>query len=162
MVLFCSQGKDAHRVWTAIYSQACFSGESDPGEAECEEKRVFYRLISGLHSSITAHIAKQYLVGKNTENLMILSTRGHVVDRCHSRNCSSSCLACSISYVFIIKNEVGCISKAHVWFFSGPLDEEKDVWGPNLDLFESRLGRPELKSRVENLYFAFSFVLRCG
>lgn len=95
------KGEDAQRVWTAIYSQGCFEGSTNPGEDACTEKRVFFRLISGLHSSITAHIAKDFLV-----------------------------------------------------------DENLGIWGPNLDLFEWKLGRPEFRSRVENLYFAFSFVLR--
>ncbi|CAD7695908.1 unnamed protein product [Ostreobium quekettii] len=97
------KGEHTQRVWKAVYSQSCFTGSTNPGEDECTEKRIFYRLISGLHSSITAHIAKEYLI-----------------------------------------------------------DEERGIWGPNLDLFYWGLGRPELKSRVENLYFAFLFVLRAA
>lgn len=40
------------------------------------------------------------------------------------------------------------------------LDEEQGVWGVNLEEFRSRLGSPEVKNRVENLYFAYLFVLR--
>lgn len=33
-------------------------------------------------------------------------------------------------------------------------------WGPNLTLFEERLGNPAVKERVENMYFTYLFVLR--
>jgi hypothetical protein len=32
----------------------------------CAERRVFYRLISGLHTSISAHIAGDYLLDEAT------------------------------------------------------------------------------------------------
>lgn len=64
------KGESARRIWDAIYEQNCFEN----GEKEtCAERRVFYRLISGLHTSISTHIAADYLVdesvnawGKNT------------------------------------------------------------------------------------------------
>ena len=40
------QGEHAHRVWNLIYSQSCFSGIADPDV--CAERKVFYRLISGV------------------------------------------------------------------------------------------------------------------
>ncbi|GIL71642.1 hypothetical protein Vretifemale_2171 [Volvox reticuliferus] len=128
-------GDHAHRIWNAIYSQSCFQrrppaltsaaaglitassrqqqSEQHPssavaaaardGEDEelCPEKRVFYRLISGMHASISAHISAHYL-----------------------------------------------------------LDEDRGLWGHNLTDFRKRLGTPELRDRVENLYFAYLFVLR--
>lgn len=33
-------------------------------------------------------------------------------------------------------------------------------WGPNLALFEERLGNPGVKDRVENMYFTYLFVMR--
>ena len=39
-------------------------------------------------------------------------------------------------------------------------DELMGIWGPNLAEFERRLGHPGVKDRVENLYFAYLFVLR--
>ncbi|CAG8736795.1 4377_t:CDS:10, partial [Acaulospora morrowiae] len=77
-------GASAGRVWKAIYEENCFnyhSRDSDQpsknkftglfqsisekpeatgGEA-CFEKRVYYKLISGLHSSISIHICDEYL-----------------------------------------------------------------------------------------------------
>eukprot|EP00842_Homolaphlyctis_polyrhiza_P006517 jgi/Hompol1/6867/HPOL_004181-RA len=63
-------GHSAARVWSAIYNENCFGlpqsyGSGSPLERDadtlCTEKRVFYKLISGLHSSISIHICDQYL-----------------------------------------------------------------------------------------------------
>lgn len=40
------------------------------------------------------------------------------------------------------------------------LDEAAGRWGPNLALFAERLGNEGRKAHVENLYFAYLFVLR--
>ncbi|KAG0576259.1 hypothetical protein KC19_5G067400 [Ceratodon purpureus] len=57
------KGESARRIWEAIYAQNCFeNGEKD----SCTERRVFYRLISGLHTSISTHIAAEYLMDEAT------------------------------------------------------------------------------------------------
>lgn len=54
-------GPSAHRIWSAIYDENCFQSPSHPGiDEQCYERRVFYRIISGLHSTISAHIAENY------------------------------------------------------------------------------------------------------
>ncbi len=52
-------GKSAERVWSAIYNENCF--DKNPFIYNCIEKKVFYQLISGLHTSINAHICKEWL-----------------------------------------------------------------------------------------------------
>ena len=42
------------------------------------------------------------------------------------------------------------------------LDERAGRWGPNLALFQERLGNEGVRERVENLYFAYLFVLRAA
>ncbi|KJA20747.1 hypothetical protein HYPSUDRAFT_42833 [Hypholoma sublateritium FD-334 SS-4] len=80
-------GEDAHRVWRSIYEENCFglselslmSGKSpapvslpdtmieilheDDHESDphCLEKRVYYKVISGLHTSISTHICQEWL-----------------------------------------------------------------------------------------------------
>ena len=84
-------GEGAHMVWDAIYRENCFStpgaakkGSTKSGifkaandlrsvlqanapstaftfDEECLEKRVFYRVISGMHASISTHICYDYL-----------------------------------------------------------------------------------------------------
>uniref|UniRef100_A0AC35TQF9 Endoplasmic oxidoreductin-1 n=1 Tax=Rhabditophanes sp. KR3021 TaxID=114890 RepID=A0AC35TQF9_9BILA len=59
-------GNSAQKVWMTIYQENCFKPDPkiDPNYllnpsnvGMCLEKRVFYRLISGLHSAITISIA---------------------------------------------------------------------------------------------------------
>lgn len=58
-------GEHAHRIWNAIYSQNCFA---DVRSATCDhESKVFYRIISGVHTSISAHIAREYLLDEATD-----------------------------------------------------------------------------------------------
>lgn len=100
-------GESAHQIWEAIYRENCFSrpGEEisrisdnqalaansfkqvlqrnvvDPvDEPECLEKRVFYRIVSGMHASISTHICDQYLnqtTGEWGPNLQCYKDRLH-------------------------------------------------------------------------------------
>lgn len=81
-------GEGAHMVWDAIYRENCFSRPAAPSKGvgklqaandlrsvmlsgasetdialddQCLEKRVFYRIISGMHASISTHICHDYL-----------------------------------------------------------------------------------------------------
>lgn len=56
-------GPSARRIWDAVYSENCPKYSS--GEI-CQEKKVLYKLISGLHSSISIHIAADYLLDEST------------------------------------------------------------------------------------------------
>eukprot|EP00850_Spirogloea_muscicola_P021849 SM000265S09770 [mRNA] locus=s265:67573:70810:+ [translate_table: standard] len=53
------KGDSARRIWQAIYAENCFSGGLND---TCTERRIFYRLISGLHTSVSTHIAAHYLL----------------------------------------------------------------------------------------------------
>lgn len=78
-------GASARGIWKAIYEENCFGQhqgsiqaetysplslnpllqlssleESEP-EGECLEKRVYYKIISGLHASISTHLCAEYL-----------------------------------------------------------------------------------------------------
>ncbi|TFK54179.1 endoplasmic oxidoreductin [Heliocybe sulcata] len=81
-------GPSAHRIWSSIYQENCFGLDdaqdelsapsgmayimtgryralsflkpaSDEGQ-QCLEKRVYYKIISGLHASISTHICAEY------------------------------------------------------------------------------------------------------
>lgn len=120
-------GPSAEKVWSAIHSQNCFQkptpatteddfpidesgeiGESEGNDQYCSlspEQRLYNRFISGLHSSISLHIAHSYCLEMDP-------------------------------------NAVG----------------ECMMWGPNDALaYERVLDHPD---RVENLYVAFSLLLR--
>lgn len=68
-------GPSARRIWDAIYSDNC---EYAPGEI-CQEKKALYKLISGLHSSISTHIAADYLLDETA------SLWGKNLDLMHDR-----------------------------------------------------------------------------
>jgi len=91
-------GEKAHRVWRAIYEENCFglseydiiSGRSSAGlpdtmnehlgegDEQCLEKRVYYKVISGLHASISTHICHGDLnqtTGERRKNLQCFVTR---------------------------------------------------------------------------------------
>ncbi|KAF2316724.1 hypothetical protein GH714_042065 [Hevea brasiliensis] len=55
-------GPSARRIWDAIYSENC---PKYPSEELCREERILYKLISGLHFSISIHIADRYLLDKS-------------------------------------------------------------------------------------------------
>ncbi|XP_076151718.1 ERO1-like protein alpha isoform X1 [Alosa pseudoharengus] len=77
------KGPEAWQIWNSIYEENCFkpytvsrplnplvtySGENEGRgfynwlEGLCVEKRAFYRLVSGLHSSINIHLSARYLL----------------------------------------------------------------------------------------------------
>ncbi|KAI9297456.1 endoplasmic oxidoreductin [Neoconidiobolus thromboides FSU 785] len=66
-------GDSAAQVWKAIYEENCFNFLNEKENSLtsnlmsndllmglCKEKRIFYRLISGLHASISTHICSDY------------------------------------------------------------------------------------------------------
>ncbi|XP_054270587.1 ero1-like protein [Macrosteles quadrilineatus] len=64
------RGYSAHRIWNSIYMENCFRPKhsfdayikSSKLNNMCLEKRVFYRVISGIHSSINIHLSAKYLL----------------------------------------------------------------------------------------------------
>jgi Endoplasmic Reticulum Oxidoreductin 1 (ERO1) len=83
-LMIAVQGEHAHRIWDAIYSQTCFR---DVYSAVCdEESLVFYRIISGLHASISMHLLHDYpQVGQLAEwgpNMAIFKERMVPAERC--------------------------------------------------------------------------------
>ncbi|XP_012264787.1 ero1-like protein [Athalia rosae] len=77
------KGPSAHRIWRSIYMENCFGPEqptrkfieSFKMEGMCLEKRVFYRVISGLHSSINIHLCAKYLLSEK-DSLEVVSVGG--------------------------------------------------------------------------------------
>jgi ERO1-like protein alpha len=51
-------GPTATRIWDAIYEENCF--EEKDGGGHCFEERVFFRLMSGLHTSINTHLSRHF------------------------------------------------------------------------------------------------------
>lgn len=64
-------GPSARKVWASIQQENCFGAIDDV----CLEKRVFYRLMSGLQSSISTHIARSYHYpdGRSGHNIQLFN-----------------------------------------------------------------------------------------
>lgn len=73
------RGKSAQRIWESIYLENCFKSQSPVKSKKssfqaligtsslndvCLEERVFYRMVSGLHSSINTHLCSLYLLSE--------------------------------------------------------------------------------------------------
>lgn len=69
-------GSHANMIWNSVYKENCFgyTGETSPmaesdlkiekvpgEEGSCIEQRLFYRLVSGMHSSVSTHLCYSYL-----------------------------------------------------------------------------------------------------
>ncbi|CAH8475374.1 unnamed protein product [Schistosoma rodhaini] len=68
------KGPASNRIWFMVYNENCFNedsitygtsylGPNDQnalGQSSCLEKRAFYRMVSGLHSSISVHLSYRY------------------------------------------------------------------------------------------------------
>jgi len=57
------KGEDARRIWASIYSQSVLAEVQQAGSGSStpqEEKQVLYRLVSGMHSSITTSIVNNF------------------------------------------------------------------------------------------------------
>ncbi|CAB1344811.1 unnamed protein product, partial [Coregonus sp. 'balchen'] len=150
------KGPSAWRVWNSIYEENCFKsvyrplnplvpprGGDDDGEGFynwleglCLEKRVFYRLISGLHSSINIHLCAEYLLG------VVPIFHPNVVITLCQRRCNPD------SSLPLLSSEG--------W--------GKSLWGPNVQEFRQRFDPAETKGegtrRLKNLYFLYLIELR--
>lgn len=74
------KGDSAHRVWNSIYLENCFGTQNKSNSFTeylaqmdlrdmCLEQRAFYRIISGLHSSINIHLCSKYLLSESKDFL---------------------------------------------------------------------------------------------
>lgn len=70
------RGKSAHRIWHSVYTENCFGRTPTNALLKnmnvypsylnnlCMEERAFYRLLSGLHTSINIHLCSNYLLSE--------------------------------------------------------------------------------------------------
>lgn len=71
------RGESAHRIWHSIYMENCFDHQISTNallshinkvpkhlKSLCMEQRAFYRLLSGLHTSINIHLCSYYLLSE--------------------------------------------------------------------------------------------------
>ena len=158
-------GPSAAKVWGAIYDENCFleggSGvpEEMAGADECVERRVFYRLISGLHASISTHIAGEYPMTYDGPDVVEWGPNADdFFTRVRRRRCAAAAaMACSA------RRAPRSSARKHA------RSDARDLAPPSLLFARAASLAPRRHSqvgyhpkRVENLYFAFLFVLRAA
>jgi hypothetical protein len=50
-------GDQSWQIWKSIYNENCFN----LGHDHCTEKNFFYKIVSGMHASISTHLSNEYL-----------------------------------------------------------------------------------------------------
>lgn len=50
-------GDQSWQIWKSIYNENCFN----LGHDHCTEKKFFYKIVSGMHASISTHLSNEYL-----------------------------------------------------------------------------------------------------
>lgn len=83
-------GQSAHKVWKAIHQDNCFQQKNDAGDVrqQCtlsKEQRVYNRIISGMHSSISLHIAHSYCLEMDADQIAECAKWGPNVTLAHER-----------------------------------------------------------------------------
>ncbi|GMM29614.1 ER oxidoreductin [Martiniozyma asiatica (nom. inval.)] len=58
-------GDQSWQIWKSIYNENCFN----LGHDQCVEKNFFYKLVSGMHASISTHLSNEYLDKSKKEYL---------------------------------------------------------------------------------------------
>ena len=77
------KGSSANRIWNSIYLENCFRPKSyyslyipsSKLNSMCLEERVYYRAISGLHTSINIHLCANYLLS-HSNGLSLTDPKG--------------------------------------------------------------------------------------
>jgi hypothetical protein len=54
-------GYNGSYIWSLIYEENCFKGV-DHRDEMCFEEKVLYKIISGLHTSISSHLSSLHKV----------------------------------------------------------------------------------------------------
>lgn len=71
-------GRSAEKVWNAVHEENCFQLDSNVDET-CglsTDQRIYNRIIGGMHSSISLHIAHSYCLELDTERIAECKTWG--------------------------------------------------------------------------------------
>jgi len=144
-------GEASRRVWRTIYEENCFSPKGSSTKSTfsaafgpetikdmCLEKRVFFRVVSGLHSSITIHLTANYPLKKepSTPFLKASDTWGPNLELFHQRfdpevtNGQGPYWLKNLYFVYLL--ELRALAKAAPYltqqsYFTGRLSEDKET-----------------------------------
>jgi ERO1-like protein alpha len=113
-------GPTATRIWNAIYEENCFQ-EAGGGE-HCFEERVFFRLMSGLHTSINTHLSRHFYPNDSPNLLLWQHKVGMHPERIEN-----------LYFTFLLVSRAVALSLPHL------TDYEYDTGDPSNDLEVARL-----------------------
>lgn len=142
------RGKSAHRIWHSIYLENCFDQAQTnallthinkvPKHLNnlCVEQRAFYRLLSGLHTSINTHLCAYYLLSEGGGFMGAETVWGRNVDEFTQRFSPETTNGEGPSWLknlyFIYLLELRALAKAAPYlqkeqFFTGNREEDETV-----------------------------------
>lgn len=173
-------GPSARRIWQSIYDENCFpvTGGPDVG-GMCYEQRVFFRMISGLQTSINTHIAMTYGDGRGSDSDMFKQQQQQLQEQAAAAAAKAGrgtvgAAALGAAPGGLRSTLLHYLSRASAIVSGHPerSASRQQVTGrsdpaelilhpglqPSIDMYIARIGR--FPDRMRNLYFTFLFVLR--
>ncbi|XP_026476386.1 ero1-like protein [Ctenocephalides felis] len=155
------KGFSANRIWRSIYMENCFRPKNcmnynsfipynalSAQNGMCLEKRAFYRVLSGLHTSINIHLCANYLLSDKEQPGFVGPTTGlwgpnieEFRHRFHPDYTNGEGPHWLRNLYFIYLVELRALSKAAPYllreeYFTGNESEDKDVKAAITDLLK--------------------------
>lgn len=141
------KGDSAHRIWKSIYLENCFSASNRTNSFSsfipqlelrdvCLEQKAFYRLISGLHTSINIHLSSKYLLSDSSDFIHPKGVWGHNLEEFKRRFGASTTMGEGPHWLknlyFIYLVELRALAKAAPYlrreeYYTGIEDEDREV-----------------------------------
>lgn len=157
------KGESAHKIWRSIYLENCFRINNDTNKMisnyiphlemmnVCMEQRAFYRLISGLHTSINIHLCSKYLLSESKDFLDPKGIWGPNINefkrRFHPETTNNQGPHWLKNLYFIYLVELRALAKAapylkHEEYYTGNSEEDHEVKMAIKDLLNVIVGFP--------------------
>lgn len=142
------RGKSAHRIWHSVYMENCFDQTTSNALLShinkvprilnnlCMEQRAFYRLLSGMHSSINIHLCSYHLLSEGGGFMDPNGVWGRNVDEFLTRFSPETTKGEGPNWLknlyFIYLLELRALAKAAPYlkkeqFFTGSQEEDESV-----------------------------------
>jgi ERO1-like protein alpha len=139
-------GPTATRIWKAIYEENCFQ-EADGG-GHCFEERVFFRLMSGLHTSINTHLSRHFYPNDSPNLLLWQHKVGMHPERIEN-----------LYFTFLLVSRAVALSLPHLTDYeydTGDPSNDMEVAGLLAELAELPIFRPNIPCFDEMSLFSSS------
>ena len=163
-------GPSARRIWGSIYDENCFpvTGGADVNEM-CYEQRVFFRMISGLQTSINTHIAMTYNDGRGSNSEMFDASGANSNGKKTTSSAKGSEGDLMSTASRYLTRAIGILTgrpeRSAASHQAATRTDPRELvlhpgLKPNVQMYVQRIGK--FPDRMRNLYFTFLFVLRAA